>query len=342
MPYSNEELLEQLDAAFKAITIADMGESVLVPEQFDRFIRATELQTKILPEARFIEMDKNVVHLDRIGLTTRILRAGGEVSNGIQGHYVLVDDDVKKPTVGTVQLTAREATTWTGIYDTTLRRNIERENFANTLVDLLGGAAGRDIEEWGWFGDTRILYATDNLLNLQDGWLRLAGNKIYGDTSGFNDPDDPDFPENMFEAMYTALPEQFHTAPNEYRFYVPWFVENAYRELLKARGTALGDRAQIEAGPIPYKGIPVVSVPMAMRNPGKTYNQTNKMPGRCALLTHPDNTIWGVFHRITIEPDRVPKARKTDYVLTVEVAFGYEQPDAAVAAFIDRPAADDA
>lgn len=342
MGYSNKELLQQLDAAFKAITTEDMGDYLLAEEQLDRFIRAKQRRTRILPDARQITMDGQVQHLDRVGFASRVLRGGGDISAGKQEHYTLQEGDVKKPDLGKVILTAREATTFTGIYDSTLRRTIERENFSDTLVDLLGEAAGKDVEEWGWFADERIDYANDDLLSLLDGWLRMAGNKTYHDTGDTFSSSDEDWPESMFEAMLAALPGQFRTAPDEYRLYVPWSVENAYRNLLKARGTNLGDRAQTEAGGIPYKGTPVVPVPMAARTPGATHNAVTLMPGDCALLTHPDNTIWGIFHRITIEPDRIPKARRTDWVLTVEVAFGYEEPDAAVTAFIDRDAGEDA
>jgi hypothetical protein len=47
--------------------------------------------------------------------------------------------------------------------------------------------------------------------------------------------------------------------------------------------------------------------------------------------------VWGVFHEVTIEPDRVPAERKTDYYLTVEADAKYEDEDAAVVAFMEIP-----
>ena len=58
--------------------------------------------------------------------------------------------------------------------------------------------------------------------------------------------------------------------------------------------------------------------------------------GKVALLSHPNNMAWGVFHEVTIEPDRVPKDRRTDFVMTLEGDAGYEDENGAVAAFIEQ------
>ena len=338
MGNSNQDMLAKLDSAFKEIIEpSDLDKSILAQEKFDRFVHAMQKRTTILDEARFIAMNSHTTHIDRVGFVGRVLRSGGEVSAGTQAHRELSSSDYAKPQFDTNELIAREMQAVCSIRDTSLRRNIERAGFENTLVDLFGEAAGRDFEEFAILADTDIDHAEDDVLSLTDGWAKLAANKIYGGTGGAFDATDADWPENMFQEMLKALPSEFLLNRSEWRFYVDFETEDAYRNILKARGTSLGDNAQTEDGSFRYKGIPVVYCPLIERSKD-TAELGGNAAGRVAMLQHPDNMAWGVFHEVTIEPDRVPKARRTDFVLTIEADAHYEDENAAVTAFIDQDA----
>jgi len=318
---NNAEMLARLDQAFKAISIGDLNEGVLLAEKFDRFIEVIQHRTVILEEARFIAMQSHQVDIDRVGFIGRILKAASEGD-------ALDSADHVKPTFYTNKLIAQELQAITGIKDQALRRNIERGNFEDTLIDLFGEAAGRDLEEWFILADKAI--GDDAVLKLIDGWVKRAANKVYGSGGSKDfDPADKDYPENMFEAMLKACPKQYLQNPAEWRFYVDWETQNDYYNLLKARGTNLGDRAWTEGANLPYKGIPVTYVPMQERS-------QSGHAGDVAQLQHPDNMVWGLFHEVTIERDRIPKERKTDFVLTLEGDADYEDENAAVVAFIDK------
>ncbi len=324
----SEDLLQKLDTAFKAVTVGGLGESVLAPEQFDRFVRAMQARTKILPEARFIDMDSQVTHIDRVGFVGRVLTAGVKTGDTAVGTETSVS-----PAFVTNKLIAKEFRALTGINDRALRRNIEKGNFENTLVDMFGEAAGRDMEEWGLFANED---SSDDLLSLGDGWIQKAGNKLYGVESATgvgNEDFDPTKVEEVFDKMLMALPKQYLVNRAEWRFYVPYELEDAYRNVLKARGTALGDQAQTGNIALMYKGIPVVYAPMLERASAVGSGGT----GRVAFLTHPDNTVWGVFYEVTIEKEREAKQRQTDFVLTIEGDVNYEDENAAVVAFLDAP-----
>jgi len=330
MTYSNQEILARLDGAFKSITVDSLGDSVLAPEKFNQFVRAMQERTVILPEARFIQMDSQITEIDRVGFTGRVLTVGNEADGS---QKVLEETEFVKPAFHTNKLVAKEMQAITAIRDRALRRNIERGGFENTLVDLFGEAAGRDLEEWAIFAKEG---STDALLSLTDGWIEKSANKIYGGgtTPDFDTAAD-DFPENVLTALLDALPKQYLINRAEWRFYVPYEIEDGYRNLLKQRGTALGDRAQTEGGGLMFKGIPVVYCPMLER--------ADESTGRVAMLQHPDNMAWGVFHEVTIEREREAKARRTDFVLTIEADAHYEDENAAVVALIDQtqPEGDD-
>lgn len=328
---TQDQLLNRLDKAFKsAVDITDAGDAILNPAQFDNFIQTIEAENVLLNDARFMQMDEAKVNIDRVSMSDRVLKAGSATDGTVRS---LDDDDISKPTFAMNQLIAQELQSFTGIYDRTLRRIIEKENFVNTLIQLISKAAGRDLEEFAIFADDDILYATDDMLHLTDGWIKLAGNKVYGGTGATDfDPDGDEAPIDMFDAMIDDLDKKYLETPENYAFYVNWAVADGYRDFLSARGTTLGDQVITQGLLPPYKGIQVKYLPRLARSTVTTNNRA----GSVALLTNPDNTVWGVFHEVTLEPDRIPKDRRTDYVLTFEGDSHYEDEDAAVAAFIDK------
>jgi len=324
---SNAELLQRLEQSFKAISVGDLDEGVLAPYKFDQFVQAIQKRTVVMDEARFIPMEAHQVDIDRVGFVGRILKAGLESDK--ETSKDLDTGDHVKPQFYNNQLIAKELQAITGIKDQALRRNIERGGFEDTLIDLFGEAAGRDLEEWFIRADTDIDYGTDAVLSLIDGWAKLAENHQYGEGGSKDfDPAADNHPEPMFEAMLAAIPKQYLQNRSEWRFYVDWEVENAYRNVLRARETSLGDTAQTADGDLMFKGIPVKYVPMLERD--------NASQGDIAMLQHPDNMVWGLFHEITIERDRIPKSRKTDFVLTIEGDAHYEDENAAVVAHIEQ------
>jgi hypothetical protein len=129
------------------------------------------------------------------------------------------------------------------------------------------------------------------------------------------------YPEDMFEAMLVATPKAYFRMASQWRFFVTWEVENAYRNLLKGRGTALGDSVQTTmASGLAYKGVPLVVV--------------NNMPSGRAMLGHPDNLVYGIFHQVQLEREREAKAKRTDFILNTEFDVKHEEKEASIVAII--------
>lgn len=333
----NADILAAIEVfAEKAIMPGDLNESILVPEQFERFIQIVEESTKILGNTRRIDMTSQQVNIDRTGFTGRLLKAGSQ-SNG--AHRTLTDADSSKPDFLTNKLIANELVAITGMNDKALRRNLERGNFIDTLVAMFGRAVGRDLEEYGLHADTSIPYNTDDVLHQTDGWLKLAAQKLYGVHQGTGagtagnatrdfqiDPANPEGVRSMFQAMLESLEKKYLGDPSEWRYYVTWDVYDLYRDLWTGRAGVAGDAVLAQGNLPPYKGIPVEYVPMLER----------KIGDRAATLQHPDNMCWGVFHEVTVEPEREAKDRRTDFVLATEPDVHYEDENGAVTAYIDR------
>jgi len=106
MSLSNGEILNMIDGAIKAVTtVSTLGDSVLVAQQFDRFIRSVQAKTIILPEARYIEMDAQISNIDRIAFAGRVLKSGTDASGDDQE---LAEGDFANPTPATNQLIAKD------------------------------------------------------------------------------------------------------------------------------------------------------------------------------------------------------------------------------------------
>ena len=329
MTLSNQDLLQRLDQSLKAITdVSQLSDSVLAPEKFDQFVRRMEDSTVVLPDARMIEMDSHTTEIDRTSFTERILRSGKKGGD----RQTLGTDDFAAPKTWTNKLVVEEFQAVTSLSDPALRRNIEREDFTNTLIDLFGEAAGRDLEELAIFGDTEIDENTDEVLAQIDGWAKLCENVLWqDDISGDSDPEKA---YNTLDGLLEALPKRYLGDPSEWRFYVDWELLNDYRKHLRDRETDLGDRAYAEGMTSPtFAGIPVVYVPLLSRAKDA---DNSYVSGRIAMLQHPDNMAWGIFHEVTVEDEREAKSRRTDFVLTVEADAHYEDEEAGVVAFLER------
>ncbi|MDY0373521.1 MAG: phage major capsid protein [Methanofastidiosum sp.] len=334
---SQEELLSLLNKAMSLkggiIEVSDLGDSILQPQKFTRFVKQMQEDTVILPEARYITMDSQIVDIDRVAFLGRVLKSGEKVEGATTSHRDLETSEFAKPTFSTNQLIAKEFQAIVSLRDKMLRRNIEKEGFEDTLIDMLGEAVGRDSEELYLFADTDMTYDEDDVLSRFDGWIKLAANAVYGAGSNKDfDPEDATFPENMFKAMLDATPKQYLKNRANFRFWVDYETEDAYRDILKARDTALGDVVQTGYSEIAYKGIPVRRAPMLER----AKDTEDGGSGRVCLLGYPNNLVWGVFHQITIEPEREAKLRRTDFVLSLEVACNYEDENAATVAYIEK------
>lgn len=327
---TNAEILADLDAAIKGITeVGNLHESILAPGQFDEFIRQMEISTTILPEARFMRMDSPVEHIDRIGFLGWGLMPG---NNADGSSHDLTDSDMATPTTATNKLVAEELVLGVSLRDKMLRRNIERERMETTVIELMGEWAGRDLEGYAVLADKGINASEPKILKLTDNWAKLSPNKVFG--TGSDKDFDPADPESIFEALMAAVPKQFFVDRSQWRLYVPWEVENAYRDVLKTRGTALGDTSQTSNQPLYYKGFLVKVCPTTDRSP----SVADGGRGKIAMLQHPDNIVWGVFKEVGIEPERSARKRATDHILVVEADAGYEDENASAVAYLDLDA----
>jgi HK97 family phage major capsid protein len=282
-PYSNEELLRKAAVAIGDIT---SGGGKLQPEQLDQFLRITQVSQAILREARVEVVSRGQKLLDRTGMTSRFLRPGIEDDTSI---YTDASTRLAKeavPTLAQISLTTKKVSGQSAVSWETLQRNIEKEGFADTLVEILAERAAFDLEDMGVNGDTDLDDST--ILDLVDGFLKKvpAAQALDWGHAVFN--------RNVFLRAINSVPARFRRNISEFRFYVSHGIELAYRDLLAQRGTVLGDVSMTEDGSLKAYGVPVVGVDVMPNNLG-----TGSDEG-VVLFAHPKNLIWAIEDEIRI------------------------------------------
>lgn len=409
MEWTTEQLLAELEAAIKGsgITVTNaLGNTILNPQQFDKFVQVMQNKVTILNKYRFQKMDSHKLDIDMIVFGSRIM--GVPAAEGQPKPEI----EWVSPDFSMHQMEAQEMQGIVSLTDKMLRRNIEKQGLMDTVMSMIAERVGLDIEEQAINGDK---LSADSFLALQDGWLKMTRrrvpektNQAYDDgavpsfstgagettktvgypklpikestfflyednttappgvlvahddgagtivqdggsgvagtidyesgvialtgltavknyavkytADGF-DKTAAEFPENMFDRLVRVIPKTYYTKPDEWEINVPWWVLKAYRDRLKARYTSLGDEFQKNGGiRIPWEGSWIQYVP--------------NMPKAKSWLTHPDNTIYGVFHEVQLESEREAKAKRTDIVVNAETAYDFEQREATVVADI--------
>jgi hypothetical protein len=322
---SNHQSLEDIIARKAAVgSVALFDKAILNPEQAGKFIREIIEEQVILKEASVVTMRSHTKNLDRVAIDGRILHSGYTAAGATRAVDAAGWDTFQN------QLVAQKLKTQAEIEDDALEDNIEGKAFANTLLELISGQIGYDMEVWSLFGDTTINFSTDDLLSTTDGFLKKSGQNVYDVDIA------TDGVEKLFDDMIEALPKKYIKNRGMLRFYVPYDYEKAYRDVLKERGTPLGDTNITGYGQLAYEGIPVVHVPALDDATAQALLGAGETPAidvKPAMLSDPANLVFGIFRQIGVEPARDAEKELTKYVVTMRGDVHFTNELANVAAY---------
>ncbi len=305
----NQTIMEKIEESYKSMVIDNFGASVLQPQYFDKYVEYATRDTSILVDARQIIMENQVVNIDRTGFTGRILEPGRETAKPKRS----------KPEVRQERLVANELIADVAITDQALRRNIERDGYEDTLINMMGKQAGVDWESYAVLGNRNFGDTVDPLLSEQNGWIAKCRNHIYKDDTS-NTGMEEGTVQGMLKAMLKKYPQEYRGDRRSLRYYLDSDTFDDYVEEVGERPTIAGDEAMTNYIARPYKGIEIREAPVL--------NEARDLTGlgQTAILVNPDNLVYGIFENVTIERDRNPRRRLTDFVLTMEVDQAFENP----------------
>lgn len=303
---TNQELIKKADIALGDLSTAGL----LTPEQTDTFIRTLIDQPTVLNSARVVTMNGPERWINKIGFGSRVLRKA--VSS-----TALDAADRVKPDLSKVIVTTKEAIAEVHIPYDVLEDNIEGGNInagaetpaggmQNTIIQLLAERASLDLEELGLLGDTG---SGDQYLAMFDGWLKLASGHVV-------DVSNSTISKDVFKAGVKAMPDKYLRNRAALTHFISTDNETEYRDTYANRQTALGDAMLQGTGGIFAYGSGVAGAPM--------------MPAASGLYCNPQNLIFGIQRRITLEYDKDIRARTFIVVLTCRVGFQIEETDAVV------------
>lgn len=336
----NEHILSQIvneqeQEVFKSMR-SDMAgaKALLNEEQFAQFMRAATINQTILNDASFRRMNSTSQVVSSTKVTNRVLQTGYKTVNNEQ----VTQNQLTPATLGfgKAELVATKLKALTSILDDDKEDNIEREQFEQTLLTMMGEAVGIDLEAVCVFGDTTYTSGgnKDPLFSTLNGWLKSATTTLKSDGakgSGTKDFDLTDGITAMFDKMLYSMPAAYRQSNlmKDLVFYVPFEVQEAYREFLIDRETGLGDSSLLNATELQYKGIPVKYAPVLDAADGRTVH------GNVAsILTVPEFLWYGVYKDLSVEPKRIVENEETEYYYRIRCDASVQWADSVIVADI--------
>ena len=338
----NEHILSQLvneneKEVFKSMySEMNTAKAILNEEQFATFMRAATINQTILNDASFRRMNSHSQVVSSTKITGRVLQNG--YTSGRTTNNNLTEADVD---FGKTELVSKKLKAKTSILDDDKEDNIEKEQFEQTLLTMMGEAVGIDLEAVCVFGDTTYTSgspaAADPLFSTIDGWLKNStkvnsSGVITAAGSGTADFTlSTDGITGMFDEMLYKMPAAFRQANlmKDLVYYVPFEVQEAYRDYLIDRETGLGDSSLLNADQLQYKGIPVKYAPVLDATDGRTVH------GNVAsILTVPEFLWYGVYKDLSVEPNRIVADENTEYYYRIRCACANQWADSVICADI--------
>lgn len=311
-----EDIIAYKNGADKSMR-GDMASNsgILNPTQYNQFLRDVQLQSTILSDAAFKKMQNHTEITSGVKVLGRVLQDG--YLKEPTGDDRKTNNQLKEAQFGfgKAKLVAEKLKAKCSILDDDLEDNIEREQFQSTILSLMSSAIGEDLEAIAVYGDNSLNYTEQPLFHTFDGWIKQSTNTLQSSELASANKDKAfnvheNTIEAMFDAIIAAVPLRLRQSPlmNNFTIYVPYEVEDAYRNLLKSRNTALGDSAQTSGAPLPYKRFQIKYAPVLDAEDGRALDNTVSVIGGL-----PDCWKWGVYKDVKLEPDRVVGDERTDF-----------------------------
>jgi HK97 family phage major capsid protein len=302
----NLSLIQKADLALSELTTEG---GVLQPAQARRFIRIMIKSADLLPLTTFIPMRAPKQLLEKTRFGSRILRAG------VSGEALAVQDR-SKPDLSKVELDAKLFKAEVRLNDEILEDNIERQNFKNTVMEMMAEALARDVDDVLINGDTT---SPDPFYSQFDGLLVSTTSNVVN-AGGIN------LQKSVLKAMIQAMPTEFMRDRRRARFLTSVNAEVDLRDLYADRATAVGDTNLLNMDQIRYSSIPVVPISLFPEDLGVGNDETN------AILVNPKNINVGWWRQMKMATQRDVPAGTMAVVASMRFDFKYTEETAAVKA----------
>ena len=313
---STEELLRK--AVLDTTDFDGPNEAPLSIHQVTQFIELMQAEQVMLKDVRVVTSAANKWQESIVNFSSRIAKPGTEGSrlDNTAGYERVA------PATDLVELSTVLIRGEVPVTDEVLEDNVAGSAFVGSLERTIADRFGIDIEELMVNGNTA---SGDVYLAQFEGWLeqtKNTGNSF--DASSYAQ----DYQEILKQTLIKMPVRYLRGLTSTGRFYVPIRFEQKYRDILAARGTALGDETLEGARPLRYQGIPIVGVPSF------DLGITAGSPDTGSILLCAKDNLYAGFHRhMKFETWRDPREGVTSFVVTARVDAKVAIPAAAVCAY---------
>lgn len=288
----------------------------LSPQQVREFLRVVMDASVLVGDLRQESSLSPKFEVPRVSLNDRLLKSGTEAQR-------LDPNSRVKPKTGLITLSTNLFKGEVLVSDETFEDNIEGDAYADTLMQMIAQAVGRDVEEIAIKSDTsRDADDDDQTLVLFDGIIKSYQTGLPAlqqiDAGYISSP------LFLFRTMVEALPAKYRRDYSSLNFYVPVIVGDLYHAELANRLTPGGDAWITDDGQLMFRGIKVVTVPLLAGE--DTIGATSVSYTDFCWLTDPKNTIIGWHRRIRVERFRDPRDGATSFLPTVRFDVKHADP----------------
>lgn len=303
---SNQTFIEKADLAVSDL-VTEGG--FLNAEQAREFFEIMIEDSVLMGLITVKPMSTPSYELSKMGFLGRVLRGA------VEGQG-LPEADRSRPQMGKTTLTTVEFIAEVRIPYAAVEDNVAQGQFVPFVMELMGKAVARDMEEIVIQGDTA---SADPVLAKLDGFLKQATTQVVSTGQSR-------LTKSILKQMVQTMPSQFYRGARDMAFVTSKNAVIDYADSLASRATALGDDFLVRAADAEYTGIPVISIPKFPENLGGGTNETN------VLLSEIKNMVVGVQRDVRIETDRDISAREWIIVATVRFDSKFTHEPAVVKA----------
>jgi len=274
----NRTFIQKADLALSELTT---GAGVLQTAQAQKFMRILIEEAVLMPLVTVVPMRAQKQLIEKTRFTSQVLQPGQEAT-------ALLESERAKPDLTKVELDAQLFKAEVRLNDEILEDNIERAEFRNTIMQTMGEAIARDMENVIINGDTA---SGVPLLAVLDGILKQASSNIVA-------AGQVPLNKTTFRDSMKAMPDEFLRDKGRMGFITSIDAETDYRDSVADRQTLVGDAFLTGAAPIAWSGIPVRPIPLFPETLGGG-NETNM------LFTDLKNIQVGIWRKLKVETDRL-------------------------------------
>ncbi len=288
------KLLQWIERADFTTADLDSNGGYLSTQQARAFLRDAVEATAILSRADNFDSASKLFEIPKISFSDRIMYGGTEFTRTVSGSRT-------SPTTALVTLTTQLFRGEIPVSDEMFEDNVEQSGLANSLMQLIAEAVGRDLEEIAIKSDTDD---ADTSFNLFDGIVQSlvdANQNIYDAAAAASYVE-------ILDGMIAKLPSRYRRNWASLVCFVPVSMRDGYEQEIGARATNLGDSYVGDRQEPRYRSIPLVEVPLL------TGTQNTVDYSKFAILCDPQNLKVGWHRRVRVEKFRDPREGGMSFV----------------------------